>query len=76
MTHIRPLPAYLVQRFQGWRATTYQNNRAWYRRLAAIFPDLQFDVRHIVVTGWPWDTVAAVEWHSPMSPRSAMTTMT
>lgn len=34
MTHIRPLPAYLVQRFHGWRATTYQDNRAWYRRLA------------------------------------------
>ena len=34
MTHIRPLPAYLIQRFQGWRATTYQDNRAWYRRLA------------------------------------------
>jgi carbonic anhydrase len=34
MTFIRPLPAYLVQRFQGWRATTYQDNRAWYRRLA------------------------------------------
>jgi carbonic anhydrase len=30
----RPLPAYLVSRFQGWRATTYQENRAWYRRLA------------------------------------------
>jgi len=34
MTSIRPLPAYLVQRFHGWRATTYQDNRAWYRRLA------------------------------------------
>jgi carbonic anhydrase len=34
MTPIRPLPAYLVQRFQGWRATTYAENRAWYRRLA------------------------------------------
>jgi len=34
MPHVRPLPAYLVQRFQGWRATTYQDNRAWYRRLA------------------------------------------
>jgi len=34
MTHVRPLPAYLVQRFQGWRATAYQENRAWYRRLA------------------------------------------
>jgi carbonic anhydrase len=30
----RPLPAYLIQRFHGWRATTYQDNKAWYRRLA------------------------------------------
>lgn len=34
MQHVRPLPPYLVQRFHGWRATTYQQNRAWYRRLA------------------------------------------
>lgn len=34
MSHIRPLPAYLIQRFQGWRATAYQENKAWYRRLA------------------------------------------
>lgn len=35
MIHARPLPAYLIQRFHGWRATAYQDNRAWYRRLAA-----------------------------------------
>lgn len=34
MHHARPLPAYLVQRFHGWKATTYQDNKAWYRRLA------------------------------------------
>lgn len=34
MDKARPLPAYLVSRFHGWRATTYQENRAWYRRLA------------------------------------------
>ena len=34
MTDIRPLPGYLVKRFHGWRATTYQDNKAWYRRLA------------------------------------------
>ena len=34
MTHARPLPAYLVQRYHGWKATTYAENRAWYRRLA------------------------------------------
>ena len=34
MHHARPLPAYLISRFHGWRATTYQDNKAWYRRLA------------------------------------------
>jgi carbonic anhydrase len=35
MQHARPLPAYLIQRFHGWQATAYKENRAWYRRLAA-----------------------------------------
>ncbi len=35
MDHARPLPAYLVQRYQGWKATTYAENKPWYRRLAA-----------------------------------------
>jgi carbonic anhydrase len=35
MITARPLPAYLVQRFHGWRATSYQDNKVWYRRLAA-----------------------------------------
>ena len=30
----RPLPAYLISRFHGWRATSYQDNKAWFRRLA------------------------------------------
>jgi carbonic anhydrase len=34
MDHASPLPSYLVSRFQGWRATAYQQNKAWYRRLA------------------------------------------
>ena len=34
MTVTRPLPNYLVQRYHGWRATAYDENRAWYRRLA------------------------------------------
>lgn len=34
MDYARPLPSYLVQRFHGWKATTYQDNRAWFRRLA------------------------------------------
>jgi len=36
--------------------------RRWYQRLPQALPDLRFDVRHIVVSGWPWHTEAAVEW--------------
>jgi len=35
MDKARTLPNYLIQRFHGWRATVYQDNKAWYRRLAA-----------------------------------------
>ncbi|MFV0385653.1 carbonic anhydrase [Paracoccus sp. (in: a-proteobacteria)] len=34
MKNVRPLPQYLVSRYQGWKATSYAENRAWYRRLA------------------------------------------
>ena len=34
MIEATPLPQYLVQRYHGWRATAFVENRAWYRRLA------------------------------------------
>lgn len=34
MQHAKPLPSYLVQRYQGWKATTYKENESWYRHLA------------------------------------------
>jgi carbonic anhydrase len=34
MDRVKPLPSYLVQRYHGWKATTWQENRSWYRRLA------------------------------------------
>ncbi len=34
MQHASPLPAYLINRYRGWKATTYTENRGWYRRLA------------------------------------------
>lgn len=30
----KPLPSYLVQRYHGWKATTWVENQAWYKRLA------------------------------------------
>ncbi|MEM5469105.1 carbonic anhydrase [Celeribacter marinus] len=34
MKNAKPLPAYMVQRYHGWKATTFSENSAWYRRLA------------------------------------------
>ena len=34
MPYRRPLPNYLVQRYHGWKATTFSENQAWYRHLA------------------------------------------
>jgi len=30
----KPLPEFLIKRYHGWKATTYAENKAWYRRLA------------------------------------------
>lgn len=32
--HAMPLPPYLVPRYHGWHATTYAENKIWYRKLA------------------------------------------
>jgi len=34
MTIASPLPAYLRQRYLGWKATKFAENKAWYKRLA------------------------------------------
>ena len=34
MKFARPLPSYMVTRYHGWKATTYAENKGWYRRLA------------------------------------------
>jgi len=34
LNHAKPLPGYLIQRYHGWKATSYEDNKSWYRRLA------------------------------------------
>ncbi len=34
MEFARPLPEYLIKRYHGWKATTYAENKGWYRKLA------------------------------------------
>ena len=35
MVYVKLLPNYLIQRYHGWKATTFEDNHAWYRRLAS-----------------------------------------
>jgi carbonic anhydrase len=34
MQHVSALPTYLTQRYHGWKATTFTENKSWYRHLA------------------------------------------
>ena len=34
MPYRRRLPAYLAKRYHGWKATTYAENKSWYKHLA------------------------------------------
>lgn len=36
MDFAKPLPQYLQTRFHGWKATDYQKNQAWYKRLVEL----------------------------------------
>lgn len=35
MNFAKPLPQYLVTRYHGWKATQYEDNKAWFKHLAA-----------------------------------------
>ncbi len=34
MDQVRPLPGFLVKRYHGWKATSFAESQAWYRKLA------------------------------------------
>ncbi len=35
----------------------------WFDRLYRLFPGVSFTIKHIAVSGFPWDTTAMIEWH-------------
>lgn len=66
-----PILAGFAPEFEHWFVGTHAlsglrtsmpTTRAWYERLLKIFPNIKFDIRNIVVSGWPWNTLVAVEW--------------
>lgn len=54
--------AFYGQHALGGIRHTLAATRLWYARLPRVLPDLHFTVKQIVVSGWPWNTHAAVEW--------------
>jgi ketosteroid isomerase-like protein len=34
----------------------------WFERLYRLIPEIEFEIKEIVVRGWPWDMHVAVEW--------------
>ena len=34
LSFLKPLPDYLIERYNGWKATTFSNNKIWYHKLA------------------------------------------
>ena len=46
----------------GGQRHTAAAMRNWFQRLFRLLPHLAFNVKHIAVSGPPWDTTIVVEW--------------
>lgn len=53
---------FLGQHAFSGRRTDITKTQQWYERLYRVFPNIQFQIKQIRVSGWPWDTLVAVEW--------------
>jgi ketosteroid isomerase-like protein len=42
--------------------------RRWFQRLYVLSPKLSFTIHAVVSSGWPWNTVIAVEWTDTAEP--------
>lgn len=42
---------------------------SWFGRLSRLFPGHRFQVHRIVLTGWPWSTLVAIEWTAQLRPQ-------
>jgi ketosteroid isomerase-like protein len=54
----------------GGTRTARDSQARWFARLFTILPDIEFTVRDVLVTGWPWRTraIAIVDVRLPSAP--------
>jgi ketosteroid isomerase-like protein len=52
----------------GGARHTVDGLRAWFQRLYRLFPNLNFEISAIAVSGPPWATVVVVEWIDRATP--------
>ena len=61
---------YAGQNAVGGTRTSRNDVRRWFERVYRLFPSFHEEVREVLVGGWPWNTVAAIQWvvttHSPI----------
>ena len=60
----------------GGARKTLAATRLWYERLYRLLPDIRFDVRRIMVSGPPWNTLVVAEWMETNSGTDGVRTAT
>jgi ketosteroid isomerase-like protein len=51
----------------GGSRHTLAATRQWYERLYRLLPDIRFEVRRVLVSGGPWNTLVLVQWNESNS---------
>ena len=52
----------------GGRRTSIGGLRLWFQRVFRLFPNLQFEIHSLAVSGFPWNTTAVTEWTDRATP--------
>ena len=64
---------YAGQNAVGGTRTSRDDVRRWFERVYRLFPSFHEEVREVLVGGWPWNTVAAVQWPPAGTPAPVVT---
>jgi len=68
--------AFLGDTALGGSRNTLAATRLWYARLYRLLPDIHFNVRRIMVSGMPWNTLVVAEWTETNSGTDGVRTAT